>query len=441
MNYEQRTTRPPEYFETARNLGEVMSEYERLTQQAVVEHQSRFTDIVPTHETAFSEEVRTPGTHNIDDVMEGTKARVQWAVEPVIGQVDNILNAASEVIPTMLDARTQQILVDAKSKAFTFGINSRYVADVLIKAPGDVRPALKAALDANVLAKVKSNVTTFGVGSRYVKEAMDGSSTASVRAAMLASLDASVFAKVQSNISTFGVGSRYVSEAMNNASTPSIKAAMKVALDTDVLTKTKSNASTFGLASRYVKEAMSHASSTTVREVFERQFATPQGTGQRSGYERTSQSTFGGSFREEDFVSGFFRDYSSRQSGGTRQDRTTGTGRPGGQQRREQPQQPRQEATPPQPDRDAEVDSVVARAVARNRQYSWVKNESPQDIRRIINTVRTLRANAEAKGAEISDRKVYLKYRAKAETNPELTKSVQILEALMGGDIDGKLPF
>ena len=441
MNYEQRTTRPPEYFEAARSLGEVMSEYERLTQQAVVEHQTRFTDIAPTHEAAFVQEVKNPGTQNIDDVMEGTKASVQWAVEPVVGQVDGIVYAAAEVIPSMLDTRSQQILAEAKSEAATFGIDSRYVTEVLNKASRDVRPALKAALDADVLAKMKSEISTFGVDSRYVKEAINGASSARVRAAMQATLDSSVFAKVQSEKSTFGVDSRYVTEALNNASTPTIKAAMKAALDTDVLTKARTEASTFGTDSRYVKEALNHASSKTVRAVFERNFATQQSSGQRSSYEGTSQSTFGGSFREEDFVSGFFRDYGNRRDGGARQDHTSGSSRPGGQQRREQPQQSRQEATPPKQDRDTEVDNVVAQAAARNRQYSWIKNESPQDVRRIINTVRKLRANADASGTPITDRKVYLKYRAKAETNPELTRSVQILEALMGGDINGSLPF
>lgn len=434
-HYEQRATRPPEYFEAARNLGEVMTEYERLTQQAVLEHQSRFTEVVPTHENAFSQEARNPGTQNIDDVMEGTKARVQWAVEPVVGEVDGILTAAAEVIPTMLDARSQQILWEAKSEAATFGIDSRYVTEVLNKAPKDVRQALKAALDADVLVKMKSEVLTFGVDSRYVTEAINGASSARVRAAMLATLDASVFAKVLSEKSTFGVDSRYVTEALNHASTPTIKAAMKVALDTDVLTKARTEASTFGIDSRYVKEALSHASSKTVRAVFERQFAMQQGAGQRSNHERTGQSTFGGSFSEDDFMRDFFRNYDSRQG------RRTGSSRPGGQQRREQPQQPRQEATQPKSDGDTEVDNVVAQAVSRNRQYSWIKHESPQDIRRIINTVRKLRADAEASGTPISDRKVYLKYRAKAETNPDLTKSVQILEALMGGDVNGNLPF
>lgn len=97
-----------------------------------------------------------------------------------------------------------------------------------------------------------------------------------------------------------------------------------------------------------------------------------------------------------------------------------------------QPEQPTREHAP-----GGEISAIIAKAIAANRQASWLQNIPQSDVAAVINTVRILR------GKGLSDWEAYKKYRLKAETNPTLTQKVQILDALAGGTLgkNMKLPF
>lgn len=97
-----------------------------------------------------------------------------------------------------------------------------------------------------------------------------------------------------------------------------------------------------------------------------------------------------------------------------------------------------------------EVEQVVGQVVARDRKYGWLQREDPKDVRRVINSVRAARQKALESGGNLTDRDVYLRYRKhadKGETNgrdlasPAIVKSFKILDAMMGGNIRGKIPF
>lgn len=79
--------------------------------------------------------------------------------------------------------------------------------------------------------------------------------------------------------------------------------------------------------------------------------------------------------------------------------------------------------------------------------FQWIQDESDANILRVMNTVEAIREKAAANGKEMTDQKIYSKYRRKAELvhddrGAKIHESVHILTAMMGGDVhNGKLPF
>lgn len=101
---------------------------------------------------------------------------------------------------------------------------------------------------------------------------------------------------------------------------------------------------------------------------------------------------------------------------------------------------------------DEEIESIVRLAVygkqgERRRGEAWLLTEDRLVIRRVVNTVRVIRQNAQSESRTITDREIYIRYRRlieqpKDDTNiDEVLRSFKILQALMGGGPSGKLPF
>ncbi len=156
------------------------------------------------------------------------------------------------------------------------------------------------------------------------------------------------------------------------------------------------------------------------------------------GEQRPQPNDFGFNGSVDDLLRGMFDD-NFRQSGGATPP----------------PQPPRPPQTPraaksPNPEQSsqdqalAEIRIIVARVTANDRQFAWLANEDPANVLRVVNTVKKLRATAAAKQETITDKAIYIRYRRSIENNnPDKTLEVsfRILDALMGGKVNGSLPF
>jgi hypothetical protein len=260
-------------------------------------------------------------------------------------------------------------------------------------------------------------------------------------------VDHRVWEKVQSQARMFGPASHYTQEALSAASTRTSRSAMHAALDNLVWEKVQSQARMFGPASHYTQEALSAASTRTSQALFKRQVE--QQSAAKGGRAHT------GAFNTEDFINDTFRRRQGTHS--SAYDFSRNSSRTGYEQRgarpndgshtgsRQSSDRTRPEAPKAAPTRNLEVERVVAIAVSRDKSFSWLRTTDAGEVQRVINTVRQLRQQAQSKGAEITDRDIYLRYRRLAdkpaeEKNVRIMKSYQILEALMGG-YKGKLPF
>lgn len=94
------------------------------------------------------------------------------------------------------------------------------------------------------------------------------------------------------------------------------------------------------------------------------------------------------------------------------------------------------------------IDDIVNSVILRHPEQSWLRREDRARIKRVIDEIRVIRAEAAAEGREITDREIYLTYRRKVESS-ELdddearvhTEAAQIVSAMMGANPKGTLPF
>lgn len=89
------------------------------------------------------------------------------------------------------------------------------------------------------------------------------------------------------------------------------------------------------------------------------------------------------------------------------------------------PDLPSETSTPPQ--KAHELNNIIKNAIKANSQAGWLESIPRIDIQTVVNTVQVLRAKG------LDDWQIYVKYRRLAETNPNLTQKVQILDAFVAG--------
>lgn len=421
-----------EQFTQFKTAHEALSAYGELMQGVAQQHQEYFTKLGDNHEAAFVEEAQTHGSVNVDQRIDKTIRNATLIAESALPQVAAITNVVAETLPKFLSAGDARVLEEVKKEAAVYGVGSYYAKQALRGASSaQARTIIEVSLDTLVLSTVEREADTYGPGSYYVKEALKPASSKTVRKAMICALDGRVLDNARREVRTYGPGSYYEKEALKAASSPAASRGMKAALDGMVFDKVQSESRTYGNDSYFTKEALKAASSKSVAAVFARKLQTQerQSTSQSSyeGYGFTSDA-FGNAFRER---------AKARRESYSRQE----------QARREPP---RTEKPAPQPEKDVEVASIIGQVVARDRQYGWLQREDPRDVRRVINSVRAARQKAMEVGNEVSDRDIYLRYRKHADrgeqggrdlADPAIVRSFKILDAMMGGNIRGKLPF
>ncbi|HSH18123.1 MAG TPA: hypothetical protein VK978_01945 [Candidatus Saccharimonadales bacterium] len=439
----------PEYFEGTHTVEDIMAEYEQLAEKATKDHELRFAHVATSHELAFTTEAQNPGSQNIEDVMASTEQAVQDASKLVVPEVQRIITAAGVSARGTLSPHDNQVLSAVYETIELYGVGSYTVERAMDRASSPAaRKAMHISSDELLLAKVKEGAKLYGAGSYSIEKMLDKASSLNVRAAMKATLDGMVLNAVHEGAELYGPGGYTLQRTLNAASTPAIRAAMQATLDSRVLKKAKEDAGLFGADSYSIGRTLDAASSASVRQVFARTVGTDSAQSWKQqenfGYKASQQN-----FNAEDIFTNYFKNQ-RRQDRQTRTNsRQTGTGGNYGNGYRQQ-QSARREAPPRRPEKDTEVEQVVGRVVSGDRQYGWLRSEDPKDVRRVINTVRAARKSATDKGRELSDREIYLRYRRLADkgessghdiADPALVKSFKILDAMMGGNIRGKLPF
>ncbi len=102
---------------------------------------------------------------------------------------------------------------------------------------------------------------------------------------------------------------------------------------------------------------------------------------------------------------------------------------------------------------DPDLESIIAKAASADRQFAWLGRADRAQVKAVIDTVKAARAKAAEKGEIMSDRDLYLRYRksvdkaqgpmsdAERAKHKQKMQAYQIFEALIGGNIKGKLPF
>lgn len=185
---------------------------------------------------------------------------------------------------------------------------------------------------------------------------------------------------------------------------------------------------------------LSHASSRLVGSIMN---SLLQNNPQTSGSPRSGRSESGRGRSESD---GFRTPFDDMFAGAGGEYRETGQqGSSSGQQPPPQQEQPRTTPRPPrQPSKLDEAREIIRRAIAVDSSFSWLGRKDPNEVLRVINSVKAIRKNSAEKGETISDREIYLRYRRKVEVgeaNDSTQESLTILTALMGGKPNGKLPF
>lgn len=346
MSHEDTQTHQPEYFKDARTIEQLLATYDEYAGSISATHEDGYASVAAHYEGVIKMEAQSPGTMDVENELINTQVAVELAGAASPLQVEELVSAVAEAIPSMLNAN-----------------------------------------DFNVLQNVRKQVDQYGISSGFVLAALGDGSSAAVRKAMRASLDA------------------------------------------DVLQNVHAQASRHGASSDYVLSALRDSSSATVREVFSNMIS-PNWSSPRS--ESNSKTT-----EEAEFIKGAFRNGAFKKSAKPQGDQPSQDPRESHQTTTETPK----EAPRAKPERDTGVEDIIRKVSARSSRYGWIQNVPLKDIEKVINTVLKLRANREAQGGTLSDGSAYRRYRKEADTDPSLTPSVQILEALMDGDLNGKLPF
>jgi hypothetical protein len=316
-----------------------------------------------------------------------------------------------------------------------YGLGNFYVDQAVNSASPDAQPLIRAGLDPKVLEAVlgaegtKSDSPTTG----SAKEALMLASSGIVQQAIKAGpLDQKLFRdlKVIAGHDSFPL--HLIDRLIDDASTAEFQQVMKIARDRSILQRTQ-NAQRWGNSRRVIDVILSSTSQANVRDAIRLALLQPV---------PQSDARQGNGLPFVDFYTRFFGDEGSDYD------------------------EPTSQYAPPQEQEavfnDDQIEEIIRRAVhgpepgkgqseseeqaAMRKGNGWLANEDRAAVRRVVNTVMTLRRQAAAKEQHISDRQIYVRYRlaverSPREVDPDLLQSFKIFQALIGGNPKGKLPF
>lgn len=447
MNYEAGPGGQPEYFERAQNLEEVLREYNAAAYGLVEAHGSDLLHAFDSHDVVMRDERRHPGSQNVQRQIDKTESVVKERLARTGTDVMDLVHAAAKTIPPMLNEEDQRLLRQVKMAATQGGIESPQVNQLLSQGSSrTARAAMRAAMDARVLLSFTNTVLREGNKSKEVQSVLSHASTSYIRSAIRATHDATIFEAVKVGVDSIDaidliiprqLKHKVVRDVLDEASSYNVRVGMMAGLDAALLHKVNTTNVNGRFYPNLTKEILLNASSRSTRKVLRHQ--AEQHTQQQGfTFNPFDFEGFDNLNMDDILVNALIREMLRNRAAGGQQGANTfggfGNQRTGTFTAQEAPT--RRPAT--------EVDRVVSHVVTQNRRYSWLQSEQPEDIKRVINTVRKMRQSAVDQGKTLSDPKVYRKYRMKSDRdpdNPRLKKSVEILDALMLGDFKGQLPF
>lgn len=380
-----------EYLAGAEDIDGLTESYNQLSAAAVERHRWSFSNIAFSYIKQIVNANSKNAESTIEEVFRLTeKATIQTlSVDAVKAVVEEASSRAFCMLPEADKRIVSQITTLISRKKRWLG---SYEVKELKRQIEDSESKKKSKLcfDLITFGVVQQEKVLYGPASTHVGMAVDYLSSPEVKNLVKGSLDADILERIQQSTQRYGVSSTNVKVDIGSASDRSVRDTFRLSLDREVLSQAKNSASVYGLEGFETTHILDRASSPQVRALIENLV--------KESLSATEEHEEG------------------------------------------------------QPHEDLEAKRIVAKVVngdgskewPARRSVRWLLEEDPIDIRRVINTVKTLRQNR-----GLSDRDIYIRYRKNIEksegdkdnpVDPRLQKSFSILNALMGG-VSGKLPF
>lgn len=368
----------------AETPGEFLATYETLLQNVTDGHRQRLEPIVPTYTAMFRQEFADPGSHDIPNIFDVTSNATARAIAPTAAELGQVLQAAADITPHFLDEKSQHHLEVARELMRQPMVSPDRIRRRLRMAPSSNDPMihnlLMAGLDARIFDAVCRDVKEAPLsllvltGSRLSLVSIDAA-----RDAMRAALDRSIRGSIQRVARHSGLGSPVIKQYLDNASTPEARAVMQTVFAREAFRSANEVMNNLLMETRFPRDdRMAWAEADLDRIV-----------------NRTVRTVLRRHFGFEPVDTG--------QDGQTLPTAT----------------------------------AIVNSLTEAHRQYRWLNTQLPE-VERIIDEIRAARVAADKAGIPVSDRDIYLSYRRAAEADPRKTGDVQIVEALMGGNLGGE---
>jgi hypothetical protein len=374
-------------------------------------------------------------------------------------------------------AMDREVQAQAEALARKHGVDDYAVAEVLAHASSfQARAAIKSMLDGYALAEAQKLTQKYGAGDHTVGDVL-GTLSHNIRSVIKTTLDSDTLSRAQRAARKYGVDDHETKDIIGKASSWAVQGLIKTYLkgqetDSSARANTSSKAEeaysadfTEGAGAynlfkgffkkRFGRKPKEEPTSGQQGSAYGDPFASYRGQAKAGSGPAGGYYSFRDFFTENPYAGASNRgsQQTGSQSAGARGARAGYQESPKTESKqgwRQEPKaEPRAEAEKPKFARDdPEVGPIVQAAVDRDRNRRWLLEAPADDVRRVITTIQALRDKADKPEDMISDRKIYLKYRAAIEigegdkdrqVDPRLETSFRIVDALMGGP-GGKLP-
>ncbi|MEO7364472.1 MAG: hypothetical protein ABIV43_03115 [Candidatus Saccharimonadales bacterium] len=368
----------------------------------------------------------------IDSVVTGTQASVERILTKNPGEFINLLGDVDF-----------EIWERVRYAILHHGSGSATATSIINKASSpQAKSIMRIALDADVWNDVKYAILHYGSGSATAHSIIKKASCSGLGAAMRASLDSHTWREVNQAIRSYGAQSSTAQQILRSGSSPTVIRIMRGFMPEPTQREESSpfDGGDYGNQPT-VEERLADYDDVTLESILQNMFKSG-----KSGFPFTRVR----SERRQQNIDEMWekirtiraaraaaeesaRQARSRQSAEDERRRQQSTHTANRQKNKSERQTP-------------EIEAIIKNAVVADRQFKWLQNADRQDVKRVVATVRQLRARAAEEGKELSDRAIYLRYRRavdkpQGEVDPAVLQSYKILEALMGGNIRGKLDF
>lgn len=466
-------------YENERNYGaghetrpsEIVSQYQEVLRGINVGHDQGMLVIAQIYGGGVDQlfEGKEPSIGEISSLVSSPRREINKLTDVTALDLTAAVRTAAQECPKDLFGDDRKLLAQAFSKArnVDLGVGFWQIEDIINRASSqEAISIMRASLDNFIwkAAQVKTQRVDLGTGFWQVEEVIENASSPEARAAMRSALDKNIWAQAQVKASRVDLGSGgfwQVEDVIHEASSPKSVQALRAGINQDIWVQAQATARRVNLETGgwRIGDVLDNISNQKLRNIMESAIMQKAASRQR---QTRSEQRYTYSAPDLDDLDRMFRETTDfdrerifsneifekmfEQAFGRSSSRS---GQQNNQQRRTTP--PRQERPRPQekrPPRYQEVDNIVRQAISRDSSGRWLANTDKEPIQRVVNSVKVLRKQAKDKGEEITDRQIYIKYRRKIETDSidedtkkRLTYSTQILLALMGGKVDGKLPF